>query len=326
MAIVRYSVLHFGSGFELDPRAWQLRRNGVPVRLEHLPLQVLMLLVGQHGEPVSRASIVEHIWGRQAAFDTGRSVDHAVRTLRAILGDDSAKPRFIQTESDASYRFIAAVTEASAAPPAAAPAPVVPEPLPPAPTMRAWVVGTLSLAVLAVETLFFIHLSYPTPAAPPVMLAVLPLSNLTGNPGEEDLSDGLTDELIAQLGKVNPARLGVIDRTSVMPYKNSHQSTAEIARALNAQYLLEGSVGRDGEQLRISTLLVRASDEAHVWAQHYDRPASSMLELKKEIARAVAAELDGTLRPAMPTAPQVSAAPIPPAHDLYLPVRGAPIS
>lgn len=326
MATVPYSVLHFGTEFELDPRAWQLRRKGEPVRLEHLPMQVLMLLIGQHGEPVSRASIVEHIWGRQAAFDTGHSVDHAVRTLRATLGDDPAQPRFIQTESAAGYRFIAQVTETAAAPSAAAHVPSVSESLPPSPTMRAWVVGTLSLAVLAVETLFFIHLSYPTPAAPPVMLAVLPLSNLTGNPGEEDLSDGLTDELIAQLGKMNPRHLGVIARTSVMPYKNSHQSTTEIARALNAQYLLEGSVGRDGEQLRISAQLVRASDEAHVWAQHYDRPASSLLDLKKEIAHAVAEELDGTLRPAMPTAPQVRAAPIPAEHNLYLPVRGEPTS
>jgi TolB-like protein/DNA-binding winged helix-turn-helix (wHTH) protein len=325
VATVPYSVLHFGTGFELDPRAWQLRRNGVLLLIEHLPMQVLMMLIGQHGEPVSRASIVEHIWGPRATFDTTQSVDLAVGTLRATLGDDPAQPRFIQAESDAAYRFIAAVTE-TPAPALAAPAPLVPQPLPPAPKMRAWVVGTLSVAVLAIETLFFMHLSYPTPAAPPVMLAVLPLTNLTGNPGEEDLSNGLTDELIAQLGQMNPRQLGVIARTSVMPYKNSHQSTAEIARALNAQYLLEGSVGRDGEQLRISAQLVRASDEAHVWAQHYDRPASSVLELKKEIAHAVAEELDGTLRPTMPTAPQVSAAPIPPEHNLYLPVRGEPTS
>ena len=315
MAAIPHSVWRFGAGFELDPQAWELHQGGTRLRLERVPMQILLLLIGQRGECVSRASLSERIWGRQATFDTGPSIDRALQALRATLGDDPAQPRFIQGEDGAGYRFIAAVTEVTAAPRIAASAPPAVPPRPPAPPLRAWIVGTLSLAVLAIETVFFMRLSYPTAAAPAVMLAVLPLSNLTGNPDGDYLSDALTEELITQLGRLDPAHLAVIARTSVMSYKNTHQSAAQIARALNAQYLLEGSVGRDGEQLRISAQLLRASDDASVWTGHYERPASSVLGLRDEIARTVAEELGGTLHPAR-SPPSVRAVPLSPAQDL----------
>ncbi len=127
------------------------------------------------------------------------------------------------------------------------------------------------------------------------MLAVLPLANLTGDPAQEYFSDGLTEELIAQLGNVDPQHLSVIARTSVMRYKNTHEPLDEIAHALGAQYVLEGSVRRDSENVRITAQLVRASDQAHVWSRQYDRKLTSVLALQGEIAEEIADEIRSTL-------------------------------
>ena len=127
------------------------------------------------------------------------------------------------------------------------------------------------------------------------MLAVLPLANLTGDPAQEYFSDGLTEELIAQLGNADPQRLSVIARTSVMRYKDAHEPVDEIAQALGAQYVLEGSVRRDSENVRITAQLVRASDQAHVWSRQYDRKLTSVLALQGEIAEEIADEIRSTL-------------------------------
>jgi TolB-like protein/DNA-binding winged helix-turn-helix (wHTH) protein len=349
--------VRFGAQLELDARAWELRRAGVPVRLERIPMQILLLLVEQHGQLVSRESIVERVWGPSASFDTANSINSAMRKIRAALGDDPDHPQYIQTVTGCGYRFIAPVSEtppppaatlssgiaaaaatgpATAAPAASPPAAPAARPVSaatpatagsaalPAPRAAAprgargrWLLGALGLTVLAAEIAWFVHWSHPgAPAPRAVMLAVLPLSNLTGDSAQEYLADGLTEELITQLGNSDPTHLGVIARTSVMRYKNTNDSAADIGKALNAQYLLEGSVRRDGELVRVTTQLVRANDQAHVWAREYDRTVTSVLTLQAEIARAVARELGGSLHPAEARVAQ--SAPPSPAYDLYL--------
>ena len=127
------------------------------------------------------------------------------------------------------------------------------------------------------------------------MLAVLPFENLTGDPTQEYFSDGLTEEMITQLGNLEPQRLGVIARTSVMHYKNSREQLEEIARKLGVQYVLEGSVRRDSGKVRITAQLIRVKDQSHVWAQQYDRELNNLLTLQDEIGHAIAREIQLTL-------------------------------
>ena len=156
------------------------------------------------------------------------------------------------------------------------------------------------------------------------MVAVLPLQNLTGDASQDYFSDGLTEELIAQLGNVDPQHLSVIARTSVMRYKNARTPVDEIGHTLGAQYVLEGSVRRDADNVRITAQLVRTSDQAHVWAREYDRRLSSVLALQGEIAVAIADEIRSLLgeHPAAMVAQKAESTPEHySAYDLYLRCR-----
>jgi TolB-like protein/DNA-binding winged helix-turn-helix (wHTH) protein len=365
------STIRFGDGFELDPRAWELRRAGRALRLERIPMEILLFLAQQPGQLVSREQIVEKIWGKRVFTDTDNSINGAMHKIRHALDDDSENPRYIQTVTGLGYRFVA--HPLAAAGPGAGPSvprrrstdlPREPEAVPPptgaqsatmqspaqptpggrpasgteaptaAPRARVpvipWVVALLIVTV--VIALISWHRS-PTrvtaTAAPPAaatparlsMVAVLPLQNLTGDASQDYFSDGLTEELIAQLGNVDPRHLSVIARTSVMRYKNTRTPVDDIGRALGAQYVLEGSVRRDAENVRITAQLVRTSDQAHVWARDYDRRLTSVLALQEEIAIAIADEIRGLLgeHPEAVVAEKTDAAPEHyAAYDLYL--------
>jgi TolB-like protein/DNA-binding winged helix-turn-helix (wHTH) protein len=349
------SSIRFGEGIELDPSAWELRREGRPLKLERIPMQILLFLAQQPGRLVSREDIVAKIWGKNAYLDTDNSINGAMRKIRQALGDDSAEPRYIQTVTGLGYRFVAPVATpgsepipdaAGAALPEAAHAdrrraprrstdataqlPMQPEPVP-VPAVIAgrlsprWVLTGALLLVCGLAALAYRGLTSRTP--PPAdthksMLAVLPLTNLTGDASQDYFSDGLTEELIARLGNVDPGHLSVIGRTSVMGYKNAREPLGDIAHALNAQYVLEGSVRRDANNVRITTQLVRASDQAQVWSRQYDRQLISVLALEEEIAAQIADEIRSTLgQRAVPATPPVHAAQTLQeydAHDLYL--------
>ena len=156
------------------------------------------------------------------------------------------------------------------------------------------------------------------------MLAVLPFENFTGDPGQEYFSDGLTEEMISQLGDLDPVHLGVIARTSVMHYKDSQESIPQIGKDLGVQYVIEGSVRRDSERVRITAQLIQVKDQSHLWAREYDRDLGHLLELQAEIAREVANEIEFSLSGRRPIeAAQKAAAPAPgansyEAYDLYL--------
>ena len=270
----------------------------------------MLLLIEDHGELVTREQIIQRIWGEGIFLDTDNSINGAIRKIRQVLKDDSENPRFIQTVTGRGYRFIAAIVQP--APPARedspadrpAPADSSPDAAPQPPPIRkpaAWRLASLiGIAVVLIAALgaylYNLRSRAPVPG-PPVrsMLAVLPFENLTGDPEQEYFSDGLTEEMISQLGNLDPSHLGVIARTSVMHYKHSDEPLDRIGRELGIQYALEGSVRRDSNRVRVTAQLIQIKDQSHIWARQYDRDLSNLLALQAEIAQEIAAQIQLTL-------------------------------
>jgi TolB-like protein/DNA-binding winged helix-turn-helix (wHTH) protein len=280
--------IRFGGDLELDPAAYQLRRAGRRLKLERIPLDILLLLAERPGHLVTREQIAERIWGKDTFLDVDNSLNGAIRKIRQVLEDDPEQPRFIQTVTGRGYRFVAPVLDTAPAPAA----------VPPSRTRlrsRTWLALAAALPLLLAGV--FVWSRWESPGAPRgrVMLAVLPFQNLTGDEGQEYLSDGLTEEMIAQLGNRDPTGLGVIARTSVMRYKHSQEPPQRIGRALGAQYLLSGSVRRDSSMIRVTAQLVRAGDQAQLWSQQYDRQLSGLLTLEGEIAREITDAIESSL-------------------------------
>jgi TolB-like protein/DNA-binding winged helix-turn-helix (wHTH) protein/Tfp pilus assembly protein PilF len=326
--------IRFGDDFEFDPRAQKLCRAGRLLKLERIPTEILLLLIEKNGELVTRDQIVERVWGEGAFLDTDNSINGAVRKIRQVLRDDPENPRFIQTVTGRGYRFIAPVTPAAPLdpdPPADRPVADVlspdapPERIPSRDSSRWLRVSLIGIVVLAAGLaahLYNLRSHAPTPGHPPrPMLAVLPFENLTGDPEQEYFSDGLTEEMISQLGNLDPSHLGVIARTSVMRYKHTDESLDRIGRELGVQYALEGSVRRDADKVRITAQLIQVKDQSHIWARQYDRDLSNLLALQAEIAQEIAAQIQLTLGDhrrldtARPSSPGPSGYE---AYDLYL--------
>ena len=271
-------------------------------------MEMLLLLTEHPGQLVSREQIAERIWGKGHYLDTDNSINGAVRKIRYVLGDDPEHPRFIQTITGRGYCFIAPVRDAEevdVGKVAASPRSEVP-PSRPRPLTRAWlargVTLSLILAMAFAAWVLWSRSPMPRPIAGRVMLAVLPFQNLTGDPGLEYLTDGLTEEIISQLGAHDPDRLGVIARTSVMVYKNSPRPLDQIERELGVHFVLEGSVRRDANEVRVAAQLIQAKDQTHVWARQYDRELKGLLTLQGEIAQHIAEEILSSLGAPRPAA------------------------
>jgi len=319
--------IKLGDDFELDPQAYELRRAGRSLRLERIPMELLLLLVEQRGALVSRELIVERIWGSGVFLDTDNSINGAIRKIRQALKDDPDDPHFVQTVPGKGYRFIASAVRSEVEPPAPASAAVTSEP--PAlvetkPLRRPGAVISAIAVVLigALATYAYWSRLRSTPQTPErLMLAVLPFENLTGDPAQDYFSDGMTEEMITQLGRINPDRVGVIARTSVMNYKASRQPMDQISRELGAQYLLEGSVRRDGDRVRITAQLIQAKDKTTIWAQQYDREIKDLLALQSDIAQKISQEIQSALGDHEKHAAAQTSSPRPvesEVYDLYL--------
>lgn len=289
-------TVRLGDDFEFDPSLLRLRRDGRVLKLQRIPLEALAALVEQRGQIVSRDQLAERIWGKGVFLDADNSLNIAIRKLRQALGDDPEQPRFIQTVTGRGYRLIAPVVDTDLSP---EPTPSTPDsvPLKPAirkPKSRRWQILTGAAVVLMIVGSWFAWSRArirPQPAKGKSMLAVLPLETLTGDAGQDYFGDGLTEELITQLGNLDAQHLGVIARTSVMYYKNRQQPLQQVGRELGVQYVLEGSVRRDHEQARISVRLVRIADGTTLWTDSYDRHVGDVLSLQSEIAQRIGREL-----------------------------------
>ena len=301
-------ILRFGP-FEVDVYAGELRRNGAKVHIQDKPLRLLEVLAGSHGKLVTREELHIALWPGQTFVEYEDGLNTAVKKLRETLSDRPEKPRFIETVPRRGYRFIAPVQEVFDVPPAGLKAGADLEPtstpaqlglaVPQQRRPLRWIVLS-ALAIAVVVSAFVAWRQFrarPQPVSGSAMLAVLPFENLTGDAGEEYVSDGFTEEIITQLGRLNREQLRVIARTSMMTYKGSHKPIKQIAHELGVNYVLEGSIRKTGDGLRVTAQLIRADDQTHLWAREYDRPLGDLIKVQGEVAQAVAQEIQVRLSP-----------------------------
>lgn len=281
--------IRFGEGFEFDVSVRRLRRGGQVLKLERIPLEILVQLLQNSGEIVTREEIVAKVWGKGVFLDTDNSIRGAIRKVRQVLKDDPEHPRFIQTVTGHGYRFIAHVNAEQTRAVEANPSPRLRSLILPAAfgllTLIAVTAALWGLKVQGWRDRLFVHAAKPRIQA----LAVLPLANLSGDPEQEYFADGMTEALITELGRTSIPR--VISRQSVMQYKGSKKPLQEIARELNVDAMLEGTMERSGDRVRVTVHLDRASPESQLWASAYDRSVRDILSMQDEIARTVIDEI-----------------------------------
>lgn len=297
------TLIRFGV-FDLDTETGELLKQGSKVRLQEQPFQILRILLEHRGKVVTREELQHRIWPIDTFVDFDRGLYNAIKKLREALGDDAEKPRFIETLSKRGYRFIAAVQ--SGAPPAAAEALT----LPPTSTQssattirrKRFVSGRLWGTSAAVAVILVLALNpsgmrdrlLGKTVTPRIQsLAVLPLANLSGDPAQEYFSDGVTDALITDLAQIGSVK--VISRTSITGYKETHKHLPEIARELNVDAIVEGTVQRSGDRVRITAQLIHAPSDKHLWANSYERDLRDVFTLEREVAGDIARQVQTQL-------------------------------
>ena len=332
--------------FELDPSRFELRRNGLVLKLERIPMELLILLAEKEGSVVSRQEIVDRLWGKGVFVDTEHGINTAIRKIRQVLRDDPEHPRFVQTVTGKGYRFVAETngTQPASAEQEKAPEPLLPvegrAPRDPSPgpveasgtaeassrsldaiqaaasqsvSTKTKIIAAVVLCLAAAALIFiFRDRVFPVdPASQIHSLAVLPLANLSGDATQDYFADGMTDELITALAKNRNLR--VVSRTSAMQYKGVNRPVRDIARELGVDGILEGSIERSANRVHITVQLIYAPTDTHVWAQSYNRDEIQALSLPEELSQVVAKEVKIATSP-VPKPRYIS----PEAHEAYL--------
>jgi len=264
-------IIRFGD-YEADLRSGELLKRGARIRLPGKCFEVLLRLLENPGELVTREDLRARLWPGQIFVDFENNLNTMVARLREALNDSAEKPRFIETLPRRGYRFIAQIAEDS--------------PRVPAPRR--------------------------------IKMAVLPLENLSGDPSQEYFSDGMTEEMITHLAALAPERLGVIARTSAMRYKGTRKSIACIGRELGVDYVVEGSVRRVDDRVRVSAQLIQVGDQTHLWANSFDSGLGDILKVQTEVARAIARHIEVAVSPAGDRWLRRRAAVDPQAYDAYI--------
>jgi len=290
-------IYEFGS-YRLDPEEKVLLRDGQAVSIPPKDLETLLVLVEKAGHIVEKEELLQKVW--PGVFIEEGNLARHVFNLRQVLGEGPDGRQFIETVPKRGYRF-AGLLEARDEPVyiEVAPAPTASQIPLQLRNRRRKLWPWLLAAVLTASAMIVAWRLLPKRNPPPqeVMLAVLPFANLSGDPNEDYFADGLTEELIAQLGQTQPAKLGVIARTSVVRYTHTKEPIAQIGQELGVGYVLEGSVRRGGGRVRITAQLIQAASQTHVWAETYERPLTDVLTVQKEIGERVARSLSSELLP-----------------------------
>jgi TolB-like protein/DNA-binding winged helix-turn-helix (wHTH) protein len=317
MSSLTNNLYRFGE-FTLDPQGRVLTRGEAAVPLTPKAFDVLLLLVQNAGRTVTKDELMQAVW--RDSFVEESNLTQTIFMVRKAL-DETADRRYILNVQGLGYRILVPVAEVQVEEPVRG-LPQTKAPVAPAtanvptskapkdagemqspldrPNLSRWKSAVTALAAIALILIAgFAVWPWHSRKAPAeqsgrIMLAVLPFQNLTGDPAQEYVSDGLTEEMLTQLGNLNPQRMGVIARTSVMHYKDARTPLDQIGRELNVQYVLEGSVRRESDRVSFTAQLIQVKDQTHVWARQYDREFKDLLPLEGEVAREIAEEIQLT--------------------------------
>lgn len=318
-------IARFGA-FEADFESRQLTKSGLRIRLQEKPFQLLMLLLERKGVVVTREELKEKLWPSDTFVEFDVGLNTAVKKLRGALNDSADNPRFVETVPRLGYRFVAPVSVAEpesvsvvdpeVAIPAAdehfesivssvAVSDVMPRPSLPSESVartsnrRLSLLIWAALAVVVLSSGFALRLRFKSASVAQrgsiQSIAVLPFQNMSADPSQEYLAEGVTDEIITDLAKLAGPR--VISRTSAMQYKGTGKTIPEIARELHVGAVLEGSVERSGDRMRVRVQLIDATTDRHLWAEAYDRQLSDVLLLEAELAQDIARQIQVRLTP-----------------------------
>jgi TolB-like protein/DNA-binding winged helix-turn-helix (wHTH) protein len=325
--------------FELDLGAYELRRQGRRVRLERRPMDLLILLVDRRGQLVTRAEIIERLWGQDVFVEVETGIKPVVRKVRQALRDSPDSPAFVETVPGKGYRFIASVEtveEESVAPVdipgratrtaesvSARDTPLV-SPMP-AGKKRA-IFRPLAIAVVAVAVIGYLAIwtwrqANPWPRR--VTFAVLPFKIIGNHPEREYLAESLAEETNAALGQVEPERFVVIALSSTRRYKGTSTSVDVIGRELGADYIVESSIQEEGGRVRVRSSLIRVADQLQIWSDSCDNEPRSMLEFQSELGATIAAQIRVKLSPERLSALARRQSQDAEAYNLYLQGRSA---
>jgi TolB-like protein/DNA-binding winged helix-turn-helix (wHTH) protein/Flp pilus assembly protein TadD len=333
------SVVRFGT-YEVSLQSGEVRKAGLRIRVQQQPMKLLGILLERPGEVVTREELRSRVWSEESFGDFDQAVNIAIGKLRSALGDSAENPRFIETLPKRGYRFIAdvSVVDAHARPERAE---SMVGDLPPTEPWdkddsnkdkmrgagltvelkrrlwpRHWVILALAL-VLILPVLFVLRFRSRGRLPDGIRsLAVLPLDNLSGDASQSYFADGMTDELITDLAQISALR--VISRTSVMVYKGARKPLPQIARELNVDAVVEGTVLRSGDQVRITAQLIEASTDKHLWSQSYEGDLRDSLALQNTVARAIADQIRINLTPQEQAALKNVKVVNPQAYESYL--------
>ena len=316
--------------FEVDLRDGQLTRRGLRLRLQEQPFQVLAMLLEKPGEVVTREELRSRLWP-STVVDFDHGLNKAISKIREVLGDSVENPRFVETVARRGYRFLADVAVIDTADGQREPAPdalASPRDTPLADLTDAgalpkravppyaWRLFAFGLALVITASLSWVVYSRNQSSPMIRSLAVLPLENLSGDASQDYFADGMTDELITNLGQIGALR--VISRTSVMTYKGVRKPLAQIAAELNVEAVVEGSVLRSGERVRITAQLIQVPADKHIWAQSYEGDIRDTLTVQNRVARAIAEQIRVTLNRQEQATLEKSKTVNPEAYEAYL--------
>jgi TolB-like protein/DNA-binding winged helix-turn-helix (wHTH) protein/tetratricopeptide (TPR) repeat protein len=342
------SQIYRFADFEADARARQLRKHGTKLKLQGQPFEMLLMLLESPGEVITREQMQQKLWPVDTFVDFEHSLNTSIKKLRQALNDSATEPRYIETLPRVGYRFIAPVTAAEeAADDFSSPSSQQgPSPVDGIPGITAvgssprhlfaWFLG-LALGVVSVAgTVIALNVGKTRDRLMEVVnssrsglglvssakksrrsVAVLPLQNLSADPNQNYFVDGMTDELTTDLAQFGDLR--VISRTSAMHYRDGSKTAPQIGKELGVDALVEGSVERVGDRVRIRAQLIDCATDRHLWAQSYDRDMKDVLSMQTEAAREIADQVRGSVGSPQLSLHAAKPAPVnPDAYEAYL--------
>jgi len=328
------SIVRFGT-YEVSLDSGEVRKAGLRIRVQQQPMKLLEILLERPGEVVTREELRNRVWPDESFGDFDQALNIAIGKLRSALGDSAENPRFIETLPKRGYRFIADVSVVDANGRTRKPESArdgllgslkKPEPADKGSgvvdiTQRSLLPKSgivVALTLVLILTILSIWLFRPRGHTPTGIrsLAVLPLDNLSGDASQNYFADGMTDELITDLAQISALR--VISRTSVMVYKGARKPLPQIARELNVDAVVEGTVLRSGDQVRITAQLIDASTDKHLWSQSYEGELRDTLALQNRVASAIADQIRINLTPQEQAALKDVKVVNPEAYESYL--------